>query len=794
MSERMSFETIEGGDAVPNELVGSAVQRREDPHLITGDAEYTDDLQYPGEVHLALLGSQYGHARIEGVDTSAAEATDGVLAAVNWADVEASDAPGYMRVDSPAGSEESDTDTGATAPDHPMLADGKVTYQGQPVAAVVAENRYTAHDALSAIDVDYERLDAVVDPMAAMSGDAPQIHDLSPGNVAFDWDTGDEAAAEAALEEADNVVEFDLEINRVSPTAMEPRAAVAQYRGSDDELFVEMSTQNPHRVQADLSETLGLPDHRIRVRPPDVGGGFGAKLFPYTGHLLAGWCAMQLERPVKWVAPRTEDFQSMIHARHHIVEAKAAVDDDGTLRGFRADTTVPVGGFLVPGGSGVPTNLGVMANGQYDVQNAYVHTTGAFTNTAPLSAYRGAGRPEATYFIERLADTVARELALDPVAFRRRNFIPPEAFPYDSPFGRTYDSGEYGKTLDRALELVDYEDLRERQLEAREDGRYLGIGLSCYVEACGAAPGMMETGVVHVRPSGTVIVKTGTAEIGTGHRTAYTQIVADALGVPFDDVEVLEGDTAEVSEGNGTAGSRAMPVGGGALEESAGKVIEKARRIAGHRLEASEADLEFEAGEFSVRGAPSRSMSLGEVADVAYGGADGLPEDVEPGLEATTYFDPSNYTFPFGTHVAVVEVDPGSGEIAFERYVAVDDVGTQINPKIVEGQIHGGVAQGIGQALYEEAVYDDNGNLLTGSLQDYAMPKAEHLPEMEWDSTVTPCPHNPLGVKGVGEAGAIAAPPAVVNAVVDALEPFGVENIDMPLSPETVWTAIQEAD
>jgi carbon-monoxide dehydrogenase large subunit len=791
----MSFETIEGGDAVPSELVGTAVQRREDPHLITGDAEYTDDLSYEGEVHLALLGSRYGHARVESIDTSDAAAMDGVLAAVTWADVRESDAPGYMRVDDPAGgSAESDTETGATAPEHPMLADETVTYQGQPVAAVVAEDRYLAHQALDAIDVDYDRLDAVVDPMEAMSEGAPRIHEGAPGNVAFDWDTGDEAAAEAALEEADNVVEFDLEINRVSPTAMEPRAAVAQYRGSDDELFVEMSTQNPHQVQADLSQTLGIPDHRIRVRPPDVGGGFGAKLFPYTGHLLAGWCAMQLERPVKWVAPRTEDFQSMIHARHHLVHARAAVDDSGTLRGFHAQTTVPVGGYLVPGGSGVPTNLGVMANGQYDVPAAYVHTTGAFTNTAPLSAYRGAGRPEATYFIERLVETVARELDIDPVAFRRRNFIPEDAFPFETPLGRTYDSGDYEKTLDRALELIDYEGFRERQREAREEGRYLGVGLSCYVEACGAAPGRFENGTVHVKPSGGVVVRTGTAEIGTGHRTAYTQIVADALGVPFDDVEVLEGDTAEVSEGHGTAGSRAMPVGGSALEESAGKVIEKAREIAGHRLEADPADVEFADGEFSVRGAPGRSMTIQEVARVAYGGAEGLPEGMEPGLDATTYFDPPNYTFPFGTHAVVVEVDPDSGEIDIERYVAVDDVGTQINPKIVEGQIHGGVAQGIDQALQEEAVYDGNGNLLTGSLQDYAMPKAEHLPEMEWDSTVTESPVNPLGVKGVGEAGAIAAPPAVVNAVVDALEPLGVDALDMPLTPERVWRAVDGAD
>jgi carbon-monoxide dehydrogenase large subunit len=791
----MPFETIAGGDAAPSDLIGSAIQRREDPHLITGDAEYTDDISYAGEVHLALLGSQYGHARIGSIDVSDAAAIDGVVATVTWDDVEASDAPGYIRVDDPAGgSAESDTEADGVAPDHPMLADELVTYQGQPVAAVVAEDRYTARDALDAIDVDYDPREVVVDPTAALVDGAPTIHNDAPGNVAFTWDTGDEDAAEAALDAADTVVEFDLEINRVSPTAMEPRAAVAQYRPSDGELFVEMSTQNPHQVQSDLSETLGLPDHRIRVRPPDVGGGFGAKLFPYTGHLLAGWCAMQLGRPVKWVAPRTEDFLSMIHARHHLVHATVGVDDDGTLRGFRADTTAPVGGFLVPGGSGVPTNLGVMANGQYEVPGAYVHTTGVFTNTAPLSAYRGAGRPEATYFVERLVDVVARELDVDPAELRRRNFISPDQFPFETGLGRTYDSGEYAKTLDRALDLLDYETFRERQRAAREEGRYLGVGLSCYVEACGAGPGMFESGVVRVKPSGRVVVKTGTAEIGTGHRTGYTQIVANTLGVPFDDVEVREGDTAEVAEGHGTAGSRAMAVGGGALKGSAEKVLDKAREIAAHRLEVAEADLEFEEGTFFVRGAPSRSMTIQEVAAVAYDGADALPDGMEPGLDATTYFDPPNYTFPFGTHVAVVEVDPDTGEIDLERYVAVDDVGVQINPTIVEGQIHGGVAQGIGQALQEEAVYDDNGNLLTGSLQDYAMPKADHVPEIEWESTVTPCPHNPLGVKGVGEAGAIAAPPAVVNAVVDALAPLGVETLDMPLTPERVWRAIDAAD
>jgi carbon-monoxide dehydrogenase large subunit len=787
--------TFDADDVRPSDLVGASVQRREDPHLITGDAEYTDDIAYPDECHLALLGSRYGHARVASVDVGEATAVDGVLGAYTWADVEASDAPGYMPTDDPAGGgAESDTETGATAPPRPLLADGTATFQGQPVAAVVAEDRYAAADALDRVAVDYERLDAVVDPVEALSADAPVVHEEAPDNVAFEWDTGDAEAAAAAVSAADNVVELDLEINRVAPTAMEPRAAVARYRPSDDELAVEMSTQNPHQVQSDLAETLGLPDHRIRVRPPDVGGGFGAKLWPYTGHLLAAWCAMDLGRPVKWVATRTEEFESMIHARHHLVHAEAGVDDDGRLRGFRADTTVPVGGELIPGGSGVPTNLGIMANGQYAVDAAYVHTTGAFTNTAPTSAYRGAGRPEATYFVERLAKQVSLELGIDPTAFRRRNFISPDAFPYETGLGRTYDSGAYDETLTRALEMLDYDAFRERQAAAREEGRYLGVGISSYVEACGSAPGRLESGVVRVKPSGRVVVKTGTAEIGTGHRTAYTQIVASVLGVGFDDVEVQEGDTATVAEGHGTSGSRAMPVGGSAVEESAREVVETARRIAADRLEVAPEDVEVGDGAFHVTGAPDRAVTLREVAAVAYDGRDGLPEGVDPGLEATTYFDPENYTFPFGTHVATVEVDPETGEIDLRRYVAVDDVGTQINPTIVEGQIHGGVAQGIGQVLYEEAVYDDNGTLLTGSLQDYAMPTAGHLVDVEWDSTVTPCPHNPLGVKGVGEAGAIAAPPAVVNAVVDALEPFGVETVDTPMTPERVWRAVHDAD
>jgi carbon-monoxide dehydrogenase large subunit len=774
----------------PSELFGASIQRREDPHLITGEAEYTDDISYGDELHLAVVGSPFGDAVVSGVDVAAARAVDGVVATVTWADVRASDAPGYLPVDDPAGeAAESDTDTGATVPEYPMLADGRVAYQGQPVAAVVAEDRYVARDAASRIDVSYDPREAVVDPTEALSEDAPQLHDVAPGNVAFEWDTGDEAAAEAALDAADEVVEFDLEINRVMPTAIEPRAAVARCRPSGD-LSLELSTQNPHQVREDLVSTLGLDPDEVRVRSPDVGGGFGAKLYPYTGHLLAAWCARELDRPVKWVATRTEDCESMIHARHHLVDARVAVDEDGTIQGFRAETTAPIGAYLVPGGSGVPTNLGVMANGQYDVPGVYVRTTGVFTNTAPIAAYRGAGRPEATYFVERLVKTVARELDLDPVEVRRRNFVRPEQFPFDTGLGRTYDSGDYDKTLTRALETVGYDDFRARQRRARAEGRYLGVGLSCYVEACGSGPGRPEFGSVSVEPSGRVVVKAGTAEIGTGHRTGYAQIAAGHLGVDVDDVEVIEGDTGEVPEGKGTSGSRAMAVAGSAVKESAAEVLERAREVASHHLEVTSHDLEFADGEFHVTGAPDRSLALAEVAELA---ATDPPAGMDPGLDATARYDPPNYTFPFGTHVAVVAVDLDSGEVDIERYVAVDDVGTQINPSVVEGQIHGGVAQGIGQALQEEAVYDDNGALLTGSLQDYAMPRAEDVPEIEWSSTVTPCPHNPLGVKGVGEAGAIAAPPAVVNAVVDALEPLGVDHLDTPLTPERIWRAVDDA-
>ncbi|PSQ46358.1 carbon monoxide dehydrogenase [Halobacteriales archaeon SW_7_65_23] len=776
----MTQEMQQAEDFRPSDLVGTSVQRREDPRLVSGEAEYTDDVQHGG-LFLALCRSRYGHARIEEVDTSDAAAMPGVEAVYTADDVAASDAPGSIRGGSGA------------APDQTLLAEETVTFQGQPIAAVLADDRYTATEAAEAVDVSYERLPAVVDPEAALGDDAPTIHDVAPDNVTFEWDTGDADAADAALADADRVVDVEFTINRVVPTAMEPRSAVAEPDPDDDgHLSLAVSVQNPHQMREDVAAFLGLSEDRVDVRSPDVGGGFGGKLQPYPGYLAAAWAAHEFGQPVKWTATRTEEFLSMVHSREHVVSAEVAVSDEGNIRGFRADTVAPVGGVLVSGGDVVPKNLGLMGNGQYDIPGAYVDVTGVYTNTTPLSAYRGAGRPEATYFTERLIRTVAADLEMDPVELRRRNQLRPEQFPFETGLGRTYDSGDYERTMDVALAKIDYEAFRERQARLREEDRYVGIGVSAYVEACGVGPGIEEFGAVEVQPSGEVLVRSGTAEIGTGHATGYAQIVARELGVPFEDVEVRLGDTSETEEGTGTFGSRAMAVGGSALKEGAEAVREKAREIAAHHLEASPEDIAFEDGEFAIRGAPDRSLSMAEVAELA-ADPETLPADVDPGLDATASYDPPNYTFPFGTHVAIVEVDPDTGEIQIERYVAVDDVGAQINPTIVEGQVHGGIVQGLGQALYEEADYDDNGTLVGGSLQDYAVPRAHHVPEIEWDSTVTESPHNPLGVKGVGEAGTIAAPPAIVNAVVDALEPFGVRSLEMPLTQERIWRAIHES-
>lgn len=790
------IETVDSGTIDPERILGSAVTRREDPALLTGEAEFTDDIQRPGMAHLSILSSRYAHARIESVDTSRAEEQDGVLAVYTAEDLAADDVPGTIPVKWQLPT--------LKTPDRKILSSEKVRYSGDRIAVVVAEDRYVARKARDLIDVEYESLSVVTDTKAAVDADAPLVHESLEDNVAFDWELGDPDAVSEVFDAAPHVVTLDLTNQRLVPNAIEPRAAVATFDQTNDHLTVQMTTQNAHIHRQALSESLGVPEHKLRVVAPAVGGGFGSKTYHYPDEALTAWCAMQLERPVKWQATRMESFSTDSHGRGHDTHSELAVDDDGTILGARVRTYANVGAYLSLLAPAIPTiGYGTIVPGQYDIPIIHCRVTGTVTNTTPVDAYRGAGRSEGIYVIERLMDVAARELDIDPVDLRRRNFVPSDAFPHETATGLVYDSGDYEKTLDAALDHVDYEALRRRQAELRDQGRYLGIGFGCYVESAGYAPskiagqlgsqtGYFESSVVRFHPSGTVTVYCGTADQGQGHETVYAQIVANELGVSYEDIEVVEGDTAEIPEGTGTFASRSATVGGGSIAESSRKVIDKAKSIAAHQLEASKQDLVFEDGEFHVTGAPERSITIQNIASEAYLGHD-LPEGMEPGLEATTFFDPVNLTFPFGTHVAVVEIDPATGDVEFETFLAVDDCGQQLNPKIVEGQIHGGIAQGIGQALYEEAEYDQNGNLITGSLQNYVVPRAAHVPTLTVDHTTTPSPHNPLGVKGVGESPTIGSTPAVVNAVVDALQPFGVEHVDMPLDPETVWSVIQEA-
>jgi carbon-monoxide dehydrogenase large subunit len=756
-------------------LVGERVARREDAALVTGNAAYTDDVDAPRQAHLAFVRSQRGHARVEDVDPGGVLDRDGVLAVYAWEDIAASDAPGRLPV---AGSLLDCDPRG-----QPVLADGRVRYDGQPVAAVVAENRYAAAVAARDVTVHYDALDVVVDPEAATDPDAPALFEDAPDNVAVRGAVGDAAATDDAFAAADRVVELDLENNRVLPVAMEPRAALARWDDGDGRLTVTLSCQNPHSQRGDLAGALDLAESDVRVVSPDVGGGFGHKGRPYPGEAVAAWAAMRLGRPVKWTATRSGNARAGTHGRDHRTTAAIAVDDDGTIRGIRADTTANAGAYAVDVGPAIAAHYGTLLPNVYDVPAVHCESTVVFTNTAPVHAYRGAGRPEAIYVTERLVDAAARELGVDPVEFRRRNLLPPDDFPHETATGTVLDSGDYERGIDELLDALDYDAVRARERDA--DGRYVGVGVAYHVEDAGSG---FESGVVRVHPDGSVQVDAGTHSHGQGHATTYAQLVADELGVPGDDVSVSEGDTDRVPQGTGTFGSRSTVVGGNAVAESAREVAEKVRDAAAGELEAAPEDVVADDGEWHVRGAPERSVSLADVASAAYG-----PGDPAPGLAATTFYEAEDSTYPFGAHAAVVAVDPETGEVEVQRYVAHDDCGVQVNPTLVEGQIHGGVAQGIGQARSEHAVYDDNGSLQTAGLQQYAVPNASDLPAVETRTTETPSPRNELGVKGIGEGGTIAAPPAVVNAVVDALEPLGVRHLDMPLTDETVWRAIRGA-
>ena len=775
-------------------IFGSGIRRREDPRLITGGATFTDDVQLPGMAHAAILRSPHAHAKINSIDTAAASEAPGVVAVYTGADTD-----GVLNP-IPCAWLPPDCDIKAVA--HPAIAKDVVRYQGDAVAVVVAETRYQAEDALELINVDYEVLPSVVSPEAAMQPGAPQIHEDAPNNQAFHWIAagGD---TDAAFADADVIVKDTILQQRLIPNAMEPRSAVANWTRPMGELTLWSTSQNPHIVRFLGSLVTGIPEHKIRVIATEVGGGFGSKIPMYADEMIASFCSMQLNRPVKWTATRSEGFLATIHGRDHIEHVEMAATREGKITAIRTVVYAGMGAYLSTAAPGVPTILhGLIYSGPYDIGATRADIYGVFSNTTPVDAYRGAGRPEATFLIERLIDLLAVELGTDPVELRRKNLIPKFEDGHDVASGITYDSGDYEPLLNMVLGHVDYQALRQEQARMRERGAYMGIGVTCYAEICGLGPsqvagavgfggGLWESAIVRFHPTGKVNAYIGTAPHGQGEETTFAQILADELGVDVDDVGIIHGDTSNTPMGWGTYGSRTTVVGGAALALAARKVKEKARLLAAHLLEAAEADVEYEDGKFFVKGSPDQSKTIQEMATMA-NVAWNLPEGMEPGLEASAFYDPPNFVYPFGTHVAVVEVDKDNGNVVIKRYVAGDDCGPQINPMIVEGQIHGGVVQGWGQALWEGVVYDDNGQLLTGSMTDYALPRAHMFPDMEILSTVTPSPHNPLGVKGIGETGAIASTVTVYNAVIDALRPLGVTGIDMPLTPEKVWQAIRQ--
>ena len=775
-------------------IFSSGIRRREDPRLISGRATYTDDLTLPNTAYAAILRSPHAHARIRRVNTSRASRSDGVLAVYTGADLDGVIAP------IPCAWMIPDSDIKGVA--HPAIARDVVRYVGDAVAVVVAESRHQAQDAVELVDVDYEPLSAVVDPQQALQENAPQLHGDAPGNQAFHW-VASGGDVDEAFRNPEVIVRERIVQQRLIPNAMEPRSALAQWVNGSGELTVWSTSQNPHIVRFLLSVVTGLAEHKIRVIAPEVGGGFGSKIPFYADEAITVFCAMKLGRPVKWTETRSENYQATIHGRDHIEEVEVAATEDGKITGIRGRVYAGMGAYLSTAAPGIPTILhGLMYSGPYTIPAISCEVFGSYTNTTPVDAYRGAGRPEATFLLERLVDKLAAEVNVDPVEVRRRNLIPKFDDGYDVAIGLNYDSGDYRGTLDVALREAGYYQIRQQQTQLRQEGRYLGIGVTTYVEMCGLGPsqvagavgfggGLWESATVRFHPTGKVNVMIGTSPHGQGEETTFAQVIADELGVPVDDIEVLHGDTDNTPMGWGTYGSRTTAVSGAAVTLSARKIKDKARELAAHLLEASADDIEYSDGRFFVRGSSNRVQTIQDIALMA-NVAWNMPQGMEPGLEATTFYDPPNFTYPFGAHVAVVEVDVNRGSIDLKRYIAVDDCGLQINPMIVEGQVHGGVVQGVGQALWEGAVYDENGQLLTGSMQDYALPRADLLPDLEVLSTSTPSPHHPLGVKGVGETGAIASTVTVYNAVIDALKPLGVESIEMPLTPERVWRAIHQ--
>jgi len=778
--------------------IGAAVRRKEDARFLTGRGRYVDDVNRPGQLHMAIVRSPLAHARIVALDTSAAESAPGVHAVLTGADF-AADGIGGL----PCGWGITSRDgSPAVEPPWPSLVADRVRHVGDHVAVVIAETRGQAKAAANLVEVAYEELPMVASIEAALADGAPLVWDEAPGNLCFDWEVGDEAATDAAFAAAAHVTSLDLVNQRMVTNAVEPRAAIGEYDAAGDSYTLYTTSQNPHLIRLLLGAfVMQIPEHKLRVVSPDVGGGFGSKIPHYAEEVLVTWASRKLGRPVKWTAERSESFMSDTQGRDHVTHAELALDADGRFVGLRVDTAANLGAYLSTFSTVVPTYLhGILYAGCYTTPAIHCRVKAVFTNTVPVDAARGAGRPEAAYVLERLVDTAARELGVSPVELRRKNFI--RDFPYQTPVALQYDSGDYDATLDKALELARYDTFEERRAEARERDRLRGIGVSTFLEACGIAPsavvgslgaraGLYESGQVRVHPTGSVTVFSGSHSHGQGHETTFAQLVSERFGIDIDQVEVVHGDTAQVPFGMGTYGSRSIAVGGVAIYKAMDKIIDKGKKIAAHLMEASADDVEFDKGVFTVAGT-DRSKTLGEVALTAYV-PHNYPEGLEPGLDETAFYDPLNFTYPSGTHIVEVEIDPDTGEVELVAVTCADDVGRVINPMIVDGQMHGGLAHGIGQALLEHCVYDDDGQLVTGSFMNYALPRAADLPFFTLSTHETDCTHNPLGVKGVGEVGSIGVPPAVINAVVDALAHLGVRHVDMPATPERVWRAIHAA-
>jgi carbon-monoxide dehydrogenase large subunit len=781
--------------------IGASVRRREDLRFLTGRGMYTDDINRPGQLHAYILRSPHPHAELGAVDTSKAAKAKGVVAVFTGADM-AKDNVGGL----PCGWAIKFKDgSPMKEPPHPPLAVGRVRYVGDQVAVVIADSREAAKDAAELIEVDYKPLPAIATIENAIKPGATQLWDIAPGNTCYDWELGDKGATDAAFKKAHKVAKIELVNNRLIPNAMEPRAAIGDFDPASGDYTLYTTSQNPHVIRLLMGAfVLHIPESKLRVFAPDVGGGFGSKIYHYAEEAIVTWAAGKVKRPIKWTAERSEAFMSDAHGRDHVSTAELALDKDGKFLALRVSTLANLGAYLSTFSTCIPTYLyATLLAGVYTTPAVYAEVRSVFTNTVPVDAYRGAGRPEATYLLERLVDVAAREMNMDRVEIRRRNFIPNDAFPYQTPVALQYDSGNYHATLDQALKSSDWAGFEKRRAEAKARGKLRGMGVSTYIEACGIAPsnvagalgaraGLFETAEVRVHPTGSVTVFTGCHSHGQGHETTYAQLVAEGLGIPIDSIEVVHGDTAKIPFGMGTYGSRSLAVGGSAIVKAMDKVIKKGKKIAAHLLEAAEADIEFKDGKFTVAGT-DKSKALVDISLAAYVPHNYPLEELEPGLDETAFYDPKNFTFPAGCHICEVEIDPDTGVTRVVNFTAVDDVGRVINPMIVEGQVQGGVAQGIGQALLERCVYDRNGQLLSGSMMDYTMPRADDLPSIGVATHTTLCTHNPLGVKGCGEVGAIGSPPAVINAIIDALAPLGVRDIEMPATSQRVWQTIQNA-